>query len=36
MTDKEPTGKIRHIFGLERLRSRLPRSLSEAGGAHLG
>ncbi len=29
MNDKEPGGKIRHIFGLERLRSRLPRSLSK-------
>ncbi|MCL4502847.1 MAG: HDIG domain-containing protein [Deltaproteobacteria bacterium] len=29
MNDKESGGKIRHIFGLERLRSRLPRSLSK-------
>ena len=36
MTDKEPAGKIRHIFGLERLRARLPRSLSQVGAAHLG
>src|SRR5208337_4432093 len=28
MSDKEPPGKIRRLFGLERLRSRLPRSLS--------
>ncbi len=28
MPDKEPVAKIRHIFGLERLRSRLPGSLS--------
>lgn len=28
MPDKEPVTKIRHIFGLERLRSRLPGSLS--------
>ena len=28
MADKEPLGKIRRLFGLERLRSRLPRSLS--------
>ena len=28
MPDKEPPGKIRRLFGLERLRSRLPRSLS--------
>jgi putative nucleotidyltransferase with HDIG domain len=29
VNDKEPNGKIRHLFGLERLRSRLPRSLSK-------